>query len=131
MRKPNWSVAESPITTQDMIDQFTKMEKEGVKLTGGLDMGMAYATFDKSAASAWAMVEFLGNTPWNAIKNMTLINAECLRINNITGSISTHKSADFITFEKNPIDNIRNLTINPSDVILEGKLLKRNHKIVN
>ena len=68
MRKPNWSVAESPITTQDMIDQFTKMEKEGVKLTGGLDMGMAYATFDKSAASAWAMVEFLGNTPWNAIK---------------------------------------------------------------
>ncbi len=131
MRKPNWSVAESPITTQDMIDQFTKMEKEGVRLTGGLDMGMAYATFYKSAASAWAMVEFLGNNPWKAIKNMTLLNAECLRIENITGSISPQKSADFITFEKNPIDNIRNLTINPSDVILEGKLLKRNHKIVN
>ena len=93
--------------------------------------GNIVSAIDKSAASAWAMVEFLGNTPWNAIKNMTLINAECLRISNVTGSISTHKSADFITFEKNPIDNIRNLTINPSDVILEGKLLKRNHKIVN
>ena len=131
MRKPNWSVAKSPITTQDMIEQFTKMENQGVKLTGGLDMGMAYATFEKSAASAWAMVEFLGNDSWKAIKTMTLINAECLRIDNTTGSISPNKSADFITFEKNPIDNIRNLTINPSDVILEGKLLKRNHRILN
>ena len=131
MRKPNWSVAKSPITTQDMIEQFTKMENQGVKLTGGLDMGMAYATFEKSAASAWAMVEFLGNDSWKAIKTMTLINAECLRIDNITGSISPNKSADFITFEKNPIDNIRNLTINPSDVILEGTLLKRNHRTLN
>ena len=130
-RKPNWAVKESPMTTQDTIDQFRKMVSAGVKLTGGLDMGMAYATFDKSAASAWAMVEFLGYDPWKAIKTMTQVNAECLRIDRTTGSITPKKSADIISFENNPISNIRNLTTTPSDVILAGKLVKRNHKILN
>jgi len=40
------------------------MRRRGVRFTTGLDMGMAHAPFDRSAANARAFVQWLGYTPW-------------------------------------------------------------------
>ena len=81
------------------------------------------------------VINILGNENSKTLKSYHKVVSKINALEDETKALDDEdfpqKSADFITFEKNPIDNIRNLTINPSDVILEGKLLKRNHKIVN
>ena len=105
------------------------MHDKGVKFLGGLDMGMAHVHFDNTPATAWFTVENLGFSPWEGIQSITSNNAEGLGINNKVGNIKVGLNADFISFKKNPSQNIRNLN-DPNSVIQNGKILKLNNKLV-
>ncbi len=111
--------------TEILLDMYDK----GVKFLGGLDVGMAHAHFYNTPATAWFHVENLGFSPWEGIQFITSNNAQGLKINNKVGNIKVGLNADFISFEKDPSQNIRNLN-DPNSVIQNGKILKLNNKLV-
>ena len=101
------------------------MRSRGVRFTNGLDMGMAYADFDKSAATSWAAVEWLGYTPWEALSGATAMTAEALGLHREIGSLTPGKFADIATFEGDPAEDIRRLDV-ARDVIKGGEPVKLN-----
>ena len=51
----------------------------------------------------------LGMTPYDAIQSATIIGAELLGIDKITGTLSIGKEADIIAITNNPLTNIQNI----------------------
>jgi len=130
-REPNPNVSKTEPNLKEIIEIFRILDEDGVKIIGALDMGMSKAAFNKTVASAWAHVEWLGFDHWKALRSITTVNAEALRIEKNTGRIKQNYVADFVSFESNPINHIRNLTFNPKDVIKDGVLIKVKYKSVN
>ena len=130
-REPNPNVSKTEPNLKEIIEIFRILDEDGVKIIGALDMGMSKAAFNKTVASAWAHVEWLGFDHWKALRSITTVNAEALRIEKNTGRIKQNYVADFVSFESNPISHIRNLTFNPKDVIKDGVLIKVKYKSVN
>ena len=90
--------------------------------TSGLDMGMAYADFDRAPAEAWAFVEEVGLSPWQALRLMTAQTAEALKVGDQVGSIAKGKVADLAAFAGDPAADIRALNT-PVYVIQSGELV--------
>ena len=59
----------------------------------------------------WEITNFvkLGMTPYDAIQSATIIGAELLGIDKITGTLSIGKEADIIAITNNPLTNIQNI----------------------
>ncbi|MBO83094.1 MAG: hypothetical protein CL506_01865 [Actinobacteria bacterium] len=129
-RNPNPNVAKAQPTLQEIIEIFRIINEDGVELIGALDMGMSQAFFNKSVASAWAHVEWLGFNHWKAIRSLTTTNAKAMKIDNYKGKIKKAYVADFTTYDKDPSINIRNLNFNPKDIILKGNPIKIDHKTI-
>ena len=123
-RAPNSNVKKSEPTYKEIIEIFRILDDCGVKIIGALDMGMAKALFNKAVASAWVHKEWLGFDHWKAIRSVTSLNAEALRISDSKGLIKKNYIADMVVFEKDPAKNIRNLTFSPKNVIKHGNLIK-------
>jgi len=119
-RIPNSNVIKSEPTLEEIVKMFRKLDDDDVNIIGALDMGMSQAFFDKCAASAWAHVEWLNFDHWKAIRSITSLNAEALRINSYKGIIKKDYIADIVSFNDDPTINIRNLTSNPKAVIKAG-----------
>ncbi len=98
------------------------MHSRGVRFTSGLDMGMAYADFDRAPAEAWAFVEQIGFSPWQAIRLMTAQTAEALGLGAELGLIAPGRIADLAAFRGDPAANIRDLS-SASRVIQAGRLV--------
>jgi imidazolonepropionase-like amidohydrolase len=134
---PNWTATDvsgdvsekDPEHDNRRTEILLDMHDKGVKFLGGLDVGMAHAHFDNTPATAWFTVENLGFSPWEGIQSITSNNAEGLGINNKVGNIKVGLNADLISFKKDPSKDIRNLH-HPNSVILDGNLIKFNHKLV-
>ncbi|MDC0960791.1 amidohydrolase family protein [Dehalococcoidia bacterium] len=126
-REPNSNVKKSEPTYKEIIEIFKFLDDSGVKIIGALDMGMAKALFNKAAASAWVHKEWLGFDHWKAIRSVTSLNAEALRISDKKGLIKKNYIADMVVFEKDPAKNIRNLSFSPASVIKHGDLVKANN----
>ena len=109
-------------TREQRLEVFRDMHARGVRFTSGLDMGMAYADFDRAPAEAWAFVEEIGLSPWQAIRLMTSQTAEALGIGDRVGSIARGKVADLAAFGGDPAADIRALNI-ASHVIQSGELV--------
>ena len=124
-RALHWSVVQHPPNDEEAIEILVDMRSRGVRFTNGLDMGMAYADFDKSAATSWAAVEWLGYTPWEALSGATAMTAEALGLHREIGSLTPGKIADIATFEGDPAEDIRRLNV-ARDVIKGGKPVKLN-----
>ena len=101
------------------LEILRDMHSRGVRFTSGLDMGMAYADFDRATAEAWAFVERVGLSPWQAIQLMTSQTAEALGLAAEIGSIAPGKVADLVAFADDPAVNIRHLHA-PTHVIQAG-----------
>ena len=104
------------------LEIIRDMHARGVRFTSGLDMGMAYADFNRAPAEAWAFVEQIGLTPWQAIRLMTSQSAEALRIGGEVGAIARGKIADLAAFAGDPGVDIRALD-RPMYVVREGELV--------
>ena len=82
-------------------------------------MGMAYADFDRATAEAWAFVEQVGLSEWEAIRLMTSQTAEALGIGGEVGAIARGKVADLAAFAGDPAADIRALNA-PTHVTQAG-----------
>ena len=122
-RPLHWSVVQHPPNDEEAVEILVDMRSRGVRFTNGLDMGMAYADFDKSAATSWAAVEWLGYTPWEALSGATAMTAEALGLHREIGSLTPGKIADIATFEGDPAEDIRRLNV-ARDVIKGGEPVK-------
>jgi imidazolonepropionase-like amidohydrolase len=122
-RVPHWSVAATPVSEEEHLDTARDMRARGVRFCTGLDMGMAHARFDASAANARAFVTWLGYTPWEAIRASTLESAESLRLGGVTGALRPGLAADLLAVAGDPAADIAALGA-PVDVILGGRPVK-------
>ncbi len=122
-RKTHWSVLERTWTEDEVIEVLVKLRASGVRFTSGLDMGMAYAEFDRSAASAWVMVERLGYSNWEALRAATSETAGAIGVGDVTGALRPGLAADMASFRGDPASHIRDLGI-ARDVIRSGRAVK-------
>jgi len=97
-----------------------KAYKAGVKIAMGTDSGiMAHG---RNLEELKLMCD-IGMSPMESIIATTSIAAECLEINNETGTISEGKLADLLLVKKNPLNNIESLAQfeNIVTIFQEGK----------
>lgn len=112
---------------QPHLDLMQRMDEAGVPFTSGLDMGMSTAPFDMTAANAWALVEWLGWSPWRALCTATAGTADAMRLGDVVGRIKPGKVADLAAFEGDPAQDIRRLHIAAS-VVQAGRPVKLDHR---
>lgn len=105
------------------------MWDRGVKFVTGMDSGMTNARFDDFAVMPQVMVEDLGVSNMEAIISSTKTSADCLDILQETGTLEPGKSADVIVVKGNPLEDIKLLS-NVEDIILKGKIIKRDGKLL-
>jgi imidazolonepropionase-like amidohydrolase len=105
------------------------MWARGVKFVTGMDSGMTNARFDDFAVMPQVMVEDLGISNMEAIICSTKTSADCLDILQETGTLEPGKSADVIVVKGNPLEDIKLLS-NVEDIILKGKIIKRDGKLL-
>src|SRR5262249_40102110 len=77
-RSRHGAVASVAASDEEHLDTARDMRARRVRFATGLDMGMAHARFDASAANARAFVRWLGYSPWGAIRAATADSAEAL-----------------------------------------------------
>tara|TARA_B110000438_G_scaffold215431_1_gene207777 strand:- start:178 stop:981 length:804 start_codon:yes stop_codon:yes gene_type:complete len=122
-RQLHWGVSAARPSPEQTIEVLKDMRDKGVRYTTGLDMGMAYADYDKSAYNAISFVELLGYTPWEAIAASTSVTAEALRVNGTVGSLRSGMIADMMSVAGDPSEDIRALAIS-TDVVKGGVPVK-------
>ena len=120
---PHWAVSFKVVPEAEHVETLMNMHDAGVKFTAGLDMGMAYGTHDRSAASAWAFVETLGWPNWKAIHAATAGTAEALGLSQEVGGLRAGLVADLAAFSGDPAKNIRDLD-QAETVVQTGRILK-------
>jgi len=126
---PHWAVSFKIVPDEDHFETLSNMHEAGVRFTTGLDMGMAYGTHDRSAANAWALVQYLGWSNWKAINAATAGTAEALGLNKEIGSLQAGMNADLAAFAGDPSKNIRDMD-RASTVVQAGRLLKLNDAVL-
>ena len=127
-RDPEFSPTEAQkmgFNAEESVKILQDMRKRGVKFVSGIDSGMLYVRFDDIAYTPERMVEVVGMGNMEAIVACTKTSAECLQVDDETGTIDKNKSADIIVVEGNPNDDI-NALHNVSSVMLRGELVKDN-----
>ena len=122
-RRSHWSVAAARPSPEQITDMLKDMREKGVRYTTGLDMGMAFADFDKSSYNAISFVELLGYTPWEGIAAATSVTAGALRVDDMVGSLQPGKHADMMSVEGDPSVDIRALA-SSVDVVKGGAPVK-------
>lgn len=101
--------------------------KNGIPVGLGTDTACPYVTQYDMWRELKLFVKYCGVTNKFALYSATLLNAGLAGIGDITGSIEEGKSADMITVEKNPLEDISALR-NVTSVVFEGRLF-RNPKV--
>jgi imidazolonepropionase-like amidohydrolase len=119
----HWSVARNPVTEEEHLASTRDMRERGVRFTTGLDMGMAYADFDKSSANARVFVKSLGYSNWEAIAASTRDSAEAVRLGGEIGTLEPGRVADMFTVAGDPASDINALTTSV-DVVQGGRPVK-------
>ena len=89
----------------------------------GTDTACPYSTQYDMWRELFCYIRFCGVSNAFAIYTATKLNAELAGVGDITGTIEKGKSADMITVEKNPLEDISALR-NVTQVFFEGKMIK-------
>ena len=105
-RNPN---LQGPSPRQQGLEILRDMRERGVRFTSGLDMGMAYADFNRAPAEAWAFVQGVGLSEWHALRIMTCDTADAIGVGDQVGRIEAGYHADLAAFSGDPAANIRDL----------------------
>jgi len=127
--RPHWSVAAHPVSVEEHLDTARDMRARGVRFVTGLDMGMAHARFDASAANARAFVKWLDYTPWQALAASTRDTAEAMRLGGEVGAIRPGLVADLVSLAGDPAVDIAALGT-AVDVIQAGRPVKLQGRVL-
>ncbi len=100
---PDKIIEKERLVGRTQRENFRRAVEAGVKIAFGTDAGVYPHGWN--AKQFVKMVEW-GQTPMQAIQAATVIAAELLDIEEITGSISPGKSADIVAVHGNPLDDI-------------------------
>jgi len=115
-----------PAGRQRIFKQFLallgEMNKSGVTLMTGTDLGSKWISPGSSLHDELAIFVEAGLTPMQALQAATRNPARFLRVE--AGTVEAGKSANLVLLDANPLDDIRN-TRRISAVILNGKLLEK------
>ncbi len=115
-RNPN---LRGPSPREEGLAIVRDMRDRGVRFTSGLDMGMAYADFNRATAEAWAFVQDIGLSEWQAIRLMTCDTAEAIGVGGEVGRLVKGYNADLVAFAGDPATDIRALE-GPTFVLQSG-----------
>ena len=105
-RNPN---LQGPSPREQGLEILRDMRDRGARFTSGLDMGMAYADFNRAPAEAWAFVEDIGLSEWQALRIMTCETAEAIGVGAAVGRLAAGYAADLAAFRGDPAQDIRTL----------------------
>lgn len=111
-----------------IYDNLKKANEKGILLTTGSDSFNSQMTpyGETTVGELHAFVECAGISEMDTIVAATLNGAKVLKVDDITGSLEAGKSADLLVVNGNPLENIRDLTVDTMDVIMkEGEWVRR------
>jgi len=105
---------------EQRMPQLQEMKKKGVKFIAGTDSGITNVPHDAYVAGLETMKK-IGMTNKEIIESATILAAEGLGIDKITGSLETGKLADIIAVKGDPYHDLSNLN-NIKWVMSSGKI---------
>lgn len=85
-------------------------QKAGGKIIAGTDSGMEYMLPGWSLHQELLNYVDAGLTSWQALRTATINAAECFRLESKMGSIQVGKKARMMLIDKNPIENLSNIS---------------------
>lgn len=94
--------------------------KMGVKIVTGADTSYGPESLTRISQEVANFVE-IGMTPLEALQSATIVAAECLKLERITGAIEAGLEADLVALERNPLEQILMLQ-DPLLVISNGRI---------
>lgn len=123
---PGETVAEKELNR--VYHNLRRAKEKGIVLTIGSDSFCSSLTpYGKTAiGEMYSFHEKAGIEIMDVIVAATKAGAECLNVDDITGTLEEGKYADLIVLNNNPLDNIRN--INTEDMVV---IMKEGHIIKN
>ncbi len=107
-----------------ILDLVGKLDKQGVKLVTGTDLGNPYAIAGYSLHDEMSYLALAGLTPRSILAAATINSAKLLKVDRDYGSIAPGKSASFVLLRKNPLEDVRN-TLSIDSVTLRGQRMDR------
>ena len=118
-RNPN---LQGPSPREQGLEILRDMRNRGARFTSGLDMGMAYADFNRAPAEAWAFVQDVGLSEWQALRIMTFDTADAIGVGQDVGKLRRGYAADLVAFAGDPAADIRALD-RPTLVVQGGDVV--------
>jgi len=103
--------------------QIPELQKSGVSLLSGTDLGFAYV-FPGNLIEELGFFVHAGLSPLQALQTATINPARFLHLDWQLGSVEAGKTADLVLLGANPLEDIRNLQLVRA-VVLNGRFLDR------
>lgn len=119
------SVAEKELNR--VYENLRKAQSKGIGLTIGSDSFCSILTPYGTTAigEMYSFVEKAEISPMDTIVAATKTGADMLQVGDITGTLEPGKFADLIVLNENPLDEIRNISLeNMSIIMKEGDFIK-------
>ncbi|NLH01560.1 MAG: amidohydrolase family protein [Clostridiales bacterium] len=107
-----------------MLQGYCQAAASGIKIGMGTDAAMPYVTHYNTWRELDYAIKYAGISPWLALKIATIDSAELMGLEDITGTVESGKSADFIVLASNPVQDISVLG-SPLMVASRGNLIER------
>lgn len=128
-------VYNSEVLLKDMIAGGKRALKEGIPVGLGTDASCPLVTPYNMWREVYYFARYYGVTNAFALHTATLVNAQIIGIDNITGSIEEGKEADMIVVDGNPLEDLTVLkdvkTVMARGKLYENPKVKKNEQIEN
>ena len=121
----HWALPDVPSELEPRLGFLRDMAARGVRIIGGMGMGMPIVTFDSVACSAQAYARLLGFEPWQAIRSITSEAAAALGLGGQVGTLTAGAAADLVVLEADPVADLAALR-RVRDVVLAGRIVVRD-----
>ena len=121
----HWALPDVPSELEPRLEFMRDMALRGVRIIGGMGMGMPIVTFDSVACSAQVYAQLLGFSAWRAIATITADAAAALGLATSIGAIRPGLAADLVSVAGDPIVDLGALR-RVRDVIQGGRIVVRD-----